>query len=368
MSELVQARVPVTILSGFLAVGVDEKILSEKADEELVEVMNGCICCTVRGDLIKALKNLHSKIADFDAVIIECTGMADPAPVAQTFFVHEEIGKLYELDGLITVVDSMYIRTRLDERKEKGIVNEASQQVAFADRILCNKIDLVNEEDLADIEGRLRAINPTAEIIRCQQSAADPSKLININAFTLERVQEMDAQFLDTERRSKHDPNINSIAFNFEGYLNLFLLQQLIDTIINELGANLYRYKGVLNIAGMSKRYVFQGVGMLFSGNFTTEWTEDECRDCRFVFIGKGLMEEEIRTAFYECECDEELRFKVGDTVSACVGDPDTKDGWAKGTVIKTWDEGNPYRIEIHDEEKRNVWAPVDDNNFCKKQ
>ena len=150
-------------------VGVDDRILSEAADEEVIEVMNGCICCTVRGDLVVALKNLHEKIAQFDAVIIETTGLADPAPVAQTFFVDEDIRRLYELDGIITVVDAKHITARLDDEKPEGVENEAEEQVAFADRILLNKTDLVEEAELGPLEGRLKKLNPSATIYRTQR-------------------------------------------------------------------------------------------------------------------------------------------------------------------------------------------------------
>merc|ERR1712070_537690 len=155
-------------------VGVDEKILSENAQEELIEVMNGCICCTVRGDLVVALKNLYKKIKDFDAVIIETTGLADPAPVAQTFFVDDDIQSKYELDGIITVVDAKHIIARLDDEKPEGVENEAVEQVAFADRILLNKVDLVEESELPPIEERLKKINPGAQIFRTQNSKLDP--------------------------------------------------------------------------------------------------------------------------------------------------------------------------------------------------
>ena len=164
----------------FGEVGIDEKIISEKTDEELIEVMNGCICCTVRGDLVDSLKKLYSKISQFDAVIIETTGLADPAPVAQTFFIDKAIRGMYTLDGVITVVDCKHIMTRLNEQKPEGVGNEAVEQVAFADRILINKTDLIDAKDIPNIEARLRGINPEAPFVRCTHSKVDPMTLIKI--------------------------------------------------------------------------------------------------------------------------------------------------------------------------------------------
>jgi G3E family GTPase len=275
--------------------------------------MNGCICCTVRGDLVVALKKLHKKLDKFDAVIIETTGLADPAPVAQTFFVDEDIQSMYTLDGIITVVDAKHIIPRLDDEKPEGVENEAEEQIAFADRILINKTDLVNTLDLDNIEKRVKKLNPSASLFRCQQSKVAASNLIGINAFSLTRVTEMDPEFLDTEGEHEHDPSVSSIAFKFPGYLNMHHLSELISDIIQNMGANLFRYKGVLNVAGMSEKFVFQGVGMLFSGNFTGTWKEGEDRECRFVFIGKDINKKTLKDGFMACKCEEKLRFNVGD-------------------------------------------------------
>merc|ERR1719420_2668889 len=199
-------KVPVTVLTGFLGsgkttlmnhilqspdhkmkfaiienefgqVGVDENILAtpkENPEEEVIEVMNGCICCTVRGDLVQALKRMYKKVKNFDGVLIETTGLADPAPVAQTFFVDDDIKEMYRLDGICTVVDAMHIVQHLEEEKPEGVENEAVEQVAFADRVLLNKTDLVpDEKELDGIEARIKAINGEVGITRCQQSAVD---------------------------------------------------------------------------------------------------------------------------------------------------------------------------------------------------
>eukprot|EP00931_Biecheleriopsis_adriatica_P047700 TRINITY_DN2750_c0_g2_i2.p1 TRINITY_DN2750_c0_g2~~TRINITY_DN2750_c0_g2_i2.p1 ORF type:complete len:407 (-),score=83.09 TRINITY_DN2750_c0_g2_i2:39-1235(-) len=387
MSEL-QRKVPVTILTGFLGsgkttllnhilddpshklrfaiienefgeVGVDDKILSQKTNEEVIEVMNGCICCTVRGDLVVALKNLYAKIAQFDAVIIETTGLADPAPVAQTFFIDDDIRDIYSLDGIITVVDAKHIIRRLDDEKPEGVENEAVEQVAFADRILLNKTDLVDEATLQPIEERLKSINPTALVYLCEHSKVAPKDLIGISAFSLDRVLEMDAEFLNTEGEHEHDPTVVSTSCRLPGYLSLGKLIPWINEIVQTMGADLYRYKGVLAVAGKQQKYVFQGVGMLFTGTFKQEWKDDETRECRFVFIGKNLDKEHLIQGFRNCYLDK-LRFQIGDKVMAKIGDDSEENGgWARGIVIQHWDDDMPYSIDIPDE-GCSVTAPED--------
>ena len=385
-------RIPVNVLTGFLGsgkttllnhiltsmdhkkkfavienefgeVGIDENILVESSEETIIEVMNGCICCTVRGDLTEAIDNMHDRIKEFDGVLIETTGLADPAPVAQTFFVDERVTERYYLDGIVTVVDAKHIIQHLDEEKPEGIENESVEQLAFADRIMLNKIDLVDEDGLAEVESRIKSINAFAPITRTQNSIIDPNELINIGAFDLERTLEMDPEFLDTEAEHEHDDRVTSTSYKFVGELNVNKLQSWIGQLMREQGEDLFRYKGVLAVKGMDAKFVFQGVHMLFGGEFSEEiglWKEGEERECRFVFIGRDLDPDALQQGLMACQA-EELRFNVGDTVYANIGE------FTKGRVLKCWDQGNPYRVEIQNKERSNVWVPIDNDTYVRK-
>lgn len=344
----------------FGEVGIDEKTLSESVDEEIIEVMNGCICCTVRGDLVEALKRLYSRVESFNGIIIETTGLADPAPVVQTFFIDEDIQKMYTLDSVITVVDAKHIIERLDEIKPEGVENEATEQVVFADRILLNKTDLVKEEKnvLDNIEKRLRTLNPTAQIIRTTYGTVDPKDLLNVNAFDLKRVLDFEPEFLSDDQEHQHDSSVVSVACKKEAEMNIEMLNRWIERLITEDGASLYRYKGVMAVKGMNTKFVFQGVGMLFDGGFQGNWKKGETRESRFVFIGKHLDKEFLKCGFDACCVTGELRFPVGHSVKANCGK------WKEGKVIGHWDDGNAYRIRLNDGDE--VWAPVDVDHYIR--
>lgn len=213
---------------------------------------------------------------------------------------------------------------------------------------------------LAEVEAAVKKINGAAEIIRAQYSKVEPKKLINISAFSLERVLEMDPEFMDTEGEHQHDQTVSSISWKFDGELNVGMLERWLSIMLRTKAQDMFRYKGVMAVKGMDTKFVFQGVHMLFAGGFQDEfkWKKDEARTCRFVFIGRNLDKADLEKNFLACKVTEEPRFKIGDLVEANVG------SWAGGKILKVWDEGNPYRIQLENGDQ--VWAPEDTDNFVR--
>merc|ERR1719223_713591 len=275
-------------------------------EENIVEMNNGCICCTVRGDLIAGLKKLikNSKKAGkpLDGVIIETTGLADPAPVAQTFFADEFVNENIRLDGILTVVDAKHIIQHLDDEKPEGVENEAVEQIAFSDRILLNKCDLVDSEDeLLEVEKRIRAINETVPIRRTTNAEVDMDFILGIHGFSLDKIIDMDDAFLEDSHDHQHDARVSSVGIDVPGEVVQQKLNDWIGWLLKEKGVDLFRSKGVLAVQGMREKFVFQAIHMLFANSQEGSWAEGEERRCKMVFIGKNLHREELTTGFMKC-------------------------------------------------------------------
>ena len=280
------------IVNEFGEVGIDNQLVIN-ADEEIFEMNNGCICCTVRGDLIRIIGNLMKRRDKFDHLVIETTGLADPAPVIQTFFVDEDMHDQLSLDAVVTVVDTKHIWQHWE-------ADEAQEQIAFADVILLNKIDLVPLEVVDELETRIRSMNAIAKIYRTRNSELEIDNLLGVQAFNLDRALEIDPNFLG-EDAHEHDESVYSIALTSEGELNGDKLTAWITELLRNQGPDIFRMKGILNIAGQDNRFVFQGVHMIFDGRPDRPWKDNETRKNQLVFIGRNLDEAQLKKDFTSC-------------------------------------------------------------------
>jgi G3E family GTPase len=341
-------KIPVTVLTGYLGAGKTtllNRILSEphgkkfavivnefgeigidnelvvNADEEVFEMNNGCICCTVRGDLVRIIDGLMRRKGKFDAIIVETTGLADPAPVAQTFFMDEAVGSRTKLDAVVTVADAKWLMDRLKDAPE------AKNQIAFADVILINKTDLVAPEELSALEARIRGLNPYARLHRTERAKIDIGEVLGRNAFDLDRILEIEPSFLETDvhhnehdhhhdhdhghdhhhhhhdngLKHYHDEEMQSVSLRTDKPLNPDKFLPWLQDLVAKDGPSILRCKGILSFKDDPERFVFQGVHMILDGDHQRAWRADEKRDSRVVFIGRNLPEDRIRQGFESC-------------------------------------------------------------------
>jgi G3E family GTPase len=341
------ALIPTTILTGFLGAGkttllnrilrephglriavienefgpenIDNEILVQDSTEQIVEMNNGCICCTVRGDLIVALTTLAQKRdageLQFDRIVIETTGLANPGPVAQTFFMDDEVAAHYLLDAIVTVVDARHAMQQLDDQEE------AQRQVGFADKLLLSKSDLVSADDLDLLASRLRRINPRAPIGRSDFGQAPIAEVLDLRGFNLNDKLEIDPAFLAGDdhghehhncdahcdhahhdhHHAHHSDEIAAFVFRSDRPFDSARLDELLGSLVQVFGPRMLRYKGVLWMQGAERKVVFQGVHQMMGTDLGAQWAEDEPRCSKMVFIGKNLPKETFIRGLEQC-------------------------------------------------------------------
>lgn len=277
----------------FGEVSIDSQLVESEGQEQLIEFNNGCLCCTVRGDLIRTLDNL-TKRADLDAVLIETTGLADPAPVASTFFIADEIKARFNVDAFVTMIDACNIERNLRDS------HEAQEQVAFADIILINKTDLVSPEELKTVERRVRAMNPMAKIHHTEYGAIDLSHIFGVHAFDVAAKLEVDPAFLD-DVPHEHDQAVTSFVLREDRPVDLNKFQIWLQSYLQKRGEDLFRTKGIFHAQGFAERLVFQSVRMLTSLQRDRRWRPDEAKRTEYVVIGRNLDRDEFAAGFATC-------------------------------------------------------------------
>ncbi|MHC5305695.1 CobW family GTP-binding protein [Bartonella sp. LJL80] len=325
------------IVNEFGEIGIDNDLIVE-SDEEIYEMNNGCICCTVRGDLIRVVEGLMRRPGRFDAIIVETTGLADPVPVAQTFFMDDDVRSKTQLDAVVALVDAKHLPLRLKDSRE------AEDQIAFADVVLLNKTDLVSPQELADVEATIRAINPTAMVYRTERANISLDKVLDRGAFDLQRALENDPHFLDHDEpghvcgpdcdhhhhgehehdhhdHDHHDHHDHAHGHDHEHHVHGAALHDITVTSVSlrtgELdpakffpwlqqltqsqGPNILRLKGIIAFKGDEDRYVVQGVHMILEGDHQRPWKDGEKRESRLVFIGRELDGEKLKADFENC-------------------------------------------------------------------